>query len=266
MSKVILVTGASSGLGQSIASQLHHQGHIVYGTSRSPRTEFPFPMLIVDVTKEDSVLQAIQHIKKEQGQLNWLINNAGIGMASPTEQFEMSSAESVIDTNVLGLLRVTKAALPLMRQTAGGKIINISSIGSVVGLPFRGIYCASKAGVDMITESLRFEVTPLGLQACSVRAGDIQTNINANRIREYDAYDDTYKARFESTYKEIERDVEKGISADEVARRIIKIAHQNRLRPYYNIGKPIQRLAIVFKRLLPSSIFEWILKQYLNKF
>ena len=264
MSKVVLVTGASSGLGKALANQLHTMGHTVYGTSRKARQDCSYPMFVVDVREEPSVNRALDQIYKKHGRLDWLFNNAGIGMAAPLEQLNMQSAEAVIDTNILGLLRVTKAALPYLRQSGEGKVINISSIGAVVGLPFRGVYCASKAGVDLITESLRMEMIPFGVQACSVRAGDIQTNINQNRIREYNAQDATYKERFERMYKDIEKDVVHGIPAEEVARRIIRIAEKKKLRPYYNIGKFLQKLGIVIKRLTPSTFYEWSLKLYLD--
>jgi len=264
MSKVVLITGASSGLGHALATQLNRKGHIVYGTSRKAKSGFPYKMLQLDVRDEQSVKAAISSIHSEQGRIDWLFNNAGIGMAAPVEQLSISSAEAVIDTNILGVLRVTKAALPLLRRSTEGKIFNISSIGAVVGLPFRGVYCASKAGVDLISESLRLELEPFGVQSCSIRAGDIQTNINQSRIMEYNTQDPTYKERFERVYEGIEKDVVNGIPAEEVARRIIRIAEKRKLRPYYNIGKFMQKLGIVAKRLTPSSFYEWALKQYLD--
>jgi NAD(P)-dependent dehydrogenase (short-subunit alcohol dehydrogenase family) len=264
MSKVVLITGASSGLGKALATQLHEQGDTVYGTSRSDRNDFPYTMLKVDVLDEQSIHDAIAHIQQVHQHLDLLINNAGIGMAAPVEHLKVESAEAVFDTNVMGMLRVTRKALPLIRLSKKGRIINISSIGAVVGLPFRGVYCASKASVDLITESLRFELKPLGIQVCSVRAGDIQTNVNETRIKEYDAHDMAYKDRFERTYKSIEEDVINGMPVEEVARQIIKISTKKKLRPYYNIGKFTQRLGIIVKRLTPSSFYEWALSQYLN--
>jgi NAD(P)-dependent dehydrogenase (short-subunit alcohol dehydrogenase family) len=264
MSKVVLITGASSGLGQALAQQLHKEGHIVYGTSRQPAPGTPFRTLRMDVRDNQSVNHALQAIANEQGRLDWLFNNAGISIAAPVEQVKISSAETVIDTNVLGVLRVTKASLPLLRKSTAGKIINISSIGSVVGLPFRGIYCASKAGLDLLSDSLRLELEPFGIQSCTIRAGDIQTNINQSRIKEYDEHDDTYHHRFIRTYEKIEKEVEKGLTAEEAAQKIIKIARTKRLRPTYNIGKFMQKLGIVIKRLAPSNLYEWALKLYLH--
>lgn len=264
MPKIIFITGASSGLGRALAEQLHREGHIVYGTSRSKQAALPYRMLVMDVRDEDSVNHAINEVVAEHGRIDWLFNNAGVGMAAPAEQMQMSSAEKVMDTNVLGLLRVTKAVLPVMRQNGGGKIINISSIGSVVGLPFRGVYCASKASVDIITESLRLEVGHFGIQVCSIRAGDIRTNINRHRINEYDPGEEAYRERFEQTYQTIEKEVEKGISPQDAAQYIIRIAHKKQLRAHYNIGWAVQKLGIVVRRFAPYRFYEWALKQYLN--
>ncbi len=262
MSKVVLITGASSGLGQALARQLAEKGYLVYGTSRRPRESgLPYQMVAMDVQDEASVRQAVAAIVEKEGRLDAVINNAGIGIAGPLEQLHMENVERVLDTNVKGVLRVVQAALPHLRQSKG-RIVNISSIAALFGLPYRGAYCASKAAVDLITEALRMEMAAFGVQACSIHAGDIQTNINANRIRDYDPEDPTYKESFERAYADIDKDVNKGLPADEVARQVIRALESARLRRYYTIGKPLQRLSLLAKRLLPAPFFEKVILSY----
>lgn len=262
MSKVILITGASSGLGQALARQLAEKGHRVYGASRNPGPDnLPYQMIAMDVQDGNSVRRAVTIIVEKEGRLDAVVNNAGIGIAGPLEQLSMDNIEKVLDTNVKGAVRVIQAALPHLRQSRG-RVINISSIGALFGLPYRGIYCASKAAVDLITEALRMELAAHGVQACSIHAGDIQTNINANRIKDYDPEDPTYRESFERVYADIDKDVDKGLPAEEVARQVIQVLESPRLRPYYAIGKPLQRLSILAKRLLPAYLFEKIIRGY----
>lgn len=263
MSKVILITGASSGLGQALAKQLSQKGYIVYGTSRK-KTDTPanYQMLPMDVTQAQSVQAGIAQIIAEQGRLDILINNAGIGIAGPFEQLESASMEQALQTNFFGVVHTCQAAIPVMRRQNGGKIINISSIGALFGLPYRGVYCASKAAVDVLTESLRMELKAFNIQLCSIHAGDIQTNINANRIKNYDPKDLAYKASFEKVYAAIDADVDKGTPAEVVAAYVIRVLESRVMKRAYRVGKPMQKLSVVAKRILPATWFEKIILLY----
>ena len=262
MSKVILITGASSGLGLALAQQLAGKGHRVYGTSRRPQDAgLPYTMIAMDVQDGASVRSAIAAIVEKEGRLDAVINNAGIGIAGPLEQLSMEHIEKALDTNVKGVIRVIQAALPHLRRSKG-RVLNISSIGALFGLPYRGVYCASKSAVDLITEALRMELYAHGVEACSIHAGDIQTSINANRIKDYDPNDPTYKDSFEKVYADIDKDVENGLSAEEVARQVIRALESPRLRRYYTIGKPLQRLSVLARRLLPAFLFEKVIRGY----
>lgn len=262
MSKTILITGASSGLGQALAYELNEQGHTVFGTSRSPEgDQGNIRMLAMDVQQEASVKAAIQQVIDEAGQVDVVVNNAGIGIAGPLEESDMEEIERVMNTNVLGVIRVCRAVLPAMRKQGQGQIFTISSIGAKVGLPYRSIYCASKAAVDLITESLRLEVRRFGIQVTGIHAGDIQTNINASRIKTYRT-DGAYAGSFERAYQIIDQEVEEGMPARKVAKTIARRINRGRLHPFYAVGKPLQRLSLVLKRLLPSIWFERIIARY----
>lgn len=262
MSKVILITGASSGLGKALAQELSSQGHTVFGTSRSPKGDLGnVQMVAMDVRKESSVLSAVEEVITKAGRLDVVVNNAGIGIAGPLEESDMEEITQVMDTNVLGVIRVCRAVLPVMRKQGQGQIFTISSIGARVGLPYRSIYCASKAAVDQITESLRLEMRGFGVQVTGIHAGDIQTNINNNRIKRYNP-EGAYAASFERAYQIIDQEVEEGLPATEVAKMIARRINKGHLHPFYAIGKPLQRLSLILKRLLPGVWFERLIARY----
>ncbi len=262
MSKTILITGASSGLGYALARELDQQGYTVFGTSRKPREDWGgVRMLQMDVRDQLSVEQAVEQLLRESGSIDIAINNAGIGIAGPLEECDMEHVAQVLDTNVMGVIRVCKAVIPHMRQSGKGQIFTISSIGARVGLPYRSVYCASKSAVDLITESLRIETQRFGIQVIGIHAGDIQTNINAHRIKDYDP-EGPYAESFERAYAIIDQEVEEGKPAEEVARSIARLIGRRRLHPFYAIGKPLQRLSLFLKRLLPGIWFERIISRY----
>jgi len=260
----ILVTGASSGLGQAIARQLSRNGHRVFGTSRQPQLDgSEVEMLKMDLSDNDSIRRVVEQIRLAAGGIDALVNNAGIGIAGPMEEVGQADLQRAFDINTIGTVRVWQAVLPLMREQGHGKILNISSIGARVGLPFRGVYCASKASVDLMTEALRMEVKPYGIQVCCIHAGDIRTNINANRVQSY-RKDGPYRERYERVYDSISQEVEEGVSPQFVAARVAKLLQRKQLKPYYAIGKPLQRLSLFLKKLLPAQLFERLISSYAN--
>ena len=263
MADVVLITGASSGLGKALAELLSEKGYRVFGTSRKPSSEaLPYTMLPLDLSDSKSIQATVNTIMGREGHIDILINNAGIGIAGPLEQLQIKNVEQVLDTNVVGLLRVTQAVLPGMRQRRRGRIINISSIGSVVGLPYRGLYCASKAAVDMLSETLRLEVEPFGIEVCSVRAGDIRTAINQHRIMDFDPDSPAYADTFRQVAEAMNREVDQGMLPRAVAEQILDTLQRKSLPPTVAVGKWMQRTAIVAKRVLPGKWFESIIKSY----
>ncbi len=260
MSKVVLVTGASSGLGRALCEHLSERGYRVYGTSRKPGTHrVDFPLLTLDVTDPASIRGAVDQVLEEAGRIDVLINNAGVGMAAPLEKVPLEDAEQLFQINVFGMLRVSQAVLPHMRAAGVGMILNISSIGGTVGLPFRGIYCASKAAVDMLSETLRMEVGRFGIQVGSIPAGDMRTAIRDNWIGNYRGNDATYGREYGIVTQAVEADNTQGMEPRAVAARVEALIRSGRLPRATVVGKPLQRLAITAKRLLPASWFEKII-------
>ncbi|WP_345262836.1 SDR family oxidoreductase [Nibrella viscosa] len=263
MSKVILITGASTGLGESIATYLAQRGYTVYGTSRQgDGTGKPYAMLAMDVTSADSIQQGIEQIRQREGRLDVLINNAGLGIAAPIELLSLTDVQRVFDTNVSGVIRTIQAVLPMMRQQRSGLIINISSIAAEAGLPYRGAYSASKAALERLTEALRLEVAPFGIQACSIQPGGTRTDINKNRLRAEIPADSVYKATFDRTYELIDQSVSEGIDPavfGPLVESIIKAEHVQRL---YRVGKPLEKVSVLLKRILPVKVYERMIRKH----
>ena len=180
--RIILITGASSGIGKSCAEYLSKKGFIVFGTSRN--ASFPpkdiggkYPIMIkMDINDDDSIKNAIEYIIKEFGRIDVLINNAGYGIGGAIEDYTIEKVKEQFETNFFGQLRVCNSILPIMRNQQSGLIINISSIGGLLGLPFQGLYSATKFAIEGMTEALRMEVKEFGIKVVLVEPGDFKTS------------------------------------------------------------------------------------------
>src|SRR5258705_2586908 len=186
MSKTILITGASSGFGRDTAETLFRAGHTVYASMRGAAGKnreaaealrnLGIKTVELDVSDDASVEAGVKHVLAEAGKIDVLVNNAGMASVGVTEAFTAEQAKVVFDTNVIGLLRVTRAVLPSMRQPRDGLIINIGSVLGRVTFPFLGIYGASKFAVEALTDSLRYEVSQLGVEVVAVQPSAYPTN------------------------------------------------------------------------------------------
>jgi len=170
MSKVILITGGSSGIGKSIGEFLSQKGFVVYGTSRSPERypESKIKLVALDVSNMNSIDIAIKNIVKTEGKIDVLINNAGAGITGPIEEIPNEEIKRNFETNLFGPINVIKAVLPEMRQQNSGLIINVTSIAGYMGLPYRGIYSASKGALELITEAFRMEIKDFNIHMTNV--------------------------------------------------------------------------------------------------
>lgn len=264
---VVLITGASSGIGKACAEHLARRGYRVFGTSRRA----PFPptpplpgqpvMLQMDVTQDESVRQAVDFIVRETGRLDVVVNNAGFGLAGAVEDTPMEAAKSQLETNFFGVLCVCKAALPVMRAQGEGLIVNISSLGGIIALPFQALYSASKFAVEGLTEALRLEVRPFGIRVTLIEPGDMRTEFQAHRVR-VAAPGSAYELYAERTLEIAERDERTGGHPEAVAVLLERILRSPSPAPRYRVGPAFQRLAAVLKGILPDRLFEWALAKY----
>ena len=259
--KVVLITGASSGIGRACAIFLSRQGYRVYGTSRRAQPDgLPFTPLQMDVTGDASVQQAVQTILEQRGRIDVVVNNAGIGYGGAVEDTSIEEAQATLETNFFGALRVCRAVLPSMRAQAGGIIINVSSIGGLMGLPYQGLYSASKYALEGMSEALRMEVKRFGVHVVLLEPGDIHTEFTANRRRTRSAEaDSVYHAAYVRALAKIESDERSGVKPELVARTVARIIATPVPRMRYIVGPFYEKLAVMVKRLVPDALFERIM-------
>lgn len=264
MSKVVLITGASSGIGKSIANYLSQKGYIVYGTSRNPQnTEvLPFKMVSLDVLKKETIDIAIQQIKKNEGKIDVLINNAGMGITGPIEDTPTDEMRRVFDTNFFGAIDVMKAVLPIMRAQKSGMIINVTSIAGYMGLPFRGIYSATKGALELVTEATNMEVQQFGIHVVNVAPGDFSTNIAAGRYHTPVFESSAYKKSYQENLDLMNSHVSTGKNPEEMAIKIYDIINTKNPKIHYKVGKFMEKFSIVLKRILPDTIYQKLLMNH----
>ena len=212
MGKVVLITGGSSGIGKSIGDYLQQNGYVVYGTSRNSSRVLDslFPLVDLDVRNTESISKAIAKVIAITGRLDIVINNAGVGITGPIEEIPSQEIKNNFETNFFGPIEVMKAVLPQMRTQKSGLIINITSIAGYMGLPYRGIYSASKGALELITESLSMEVKPLGINITNVAPGDYATNIAAGRFHAPVIKGSEYENSYGATLKMMNDQVDSG--------------------------------------------------------
>ena len=210
---IALVTGASSGIGQACANQLAGSGFRVYGTSRhSSFRPASFEPLVMDVTSDESVRNGVARIVGEHARIDCVVNSAGYGLGGSIEDSSLEEARQQFDTNLFGVLRVCREVLPSMRQQRTGVIINISSLAGLFGLPFQGLYSASKFALEGLTESLRLETRAFGIFVVLVEPGDVRTAITNNRVFARSAMHSAYAARCHGAMTIAANDEARGIS------------------------------------------------------
>jgi len=264
MPQVVLVTGASSGLGKAIADHLFHSGYTVYGTSRKPADSgLPWNMLVMDVSNRQSVRTAVEQILAKEKLIDVLVNNAGMGIGGAIERCSIEEIHRQFDVNFFGLVNVTQEVLPYMRAKKSGKIINFSSVGGLMGLPFQGYYSASKFAVEGFSEALAMELKPFGIQVAVVNPGDFQTGFTASRIQAAAENEDSpYKMYYDRALAVIEKDENGGENPQKVARLIDKIIRSKNPKFRNLVGRFDQRLMARIKPLLPHKLTGWILRDH----
>ncbi len=261
---VVLITGASSGIGLMCARHLQQRGYRVYGTSRRPAAQSqPFTLIEMDVDDEASVQRGIEHITADAGRLDVVVNNAGYPLIGAVEDTSISEARAQFETNFFGALRVCRAALPIMRAQRAGRIVNISSMASTIGVPFYGVYSASKAALESATDALRIEVAPFGVKVILIQPGDFHTSVaNYRRRAEQSRDHSAYREACETVALAMERDEIKGGSPEPVAYLLEHILASRSPRPRYRVGPWLEQLAVIAKPNLPGKLFDWIVRQF----
>jgi len=271
--RVVLVTGASSGFGKACALHLDQNGYRVYGTSRSadfdqqPVADTPgedsFKIIPMDVREASSVTRGVSHILKKEGRIDVVVNNAGIATAGAIEEVAMTEVQNQFETNFFGAIRVCQAVLPQMRKQKSGCVINISSIGGVMGIPFQGAYSASKFALEGMSEALRIEVKPFNIHVVLIEPGDFKTDITNNRIMAKGFHENSvYADQLNTALPLMEKEERNGAAPHKLALLVEKIINLPNPKVRYTIGKLEQRFSTLYKRWAPSLMFERSFMKY----
>ena len=253
---IALVTGASSGIGKATAERLSAAGYTVYGTSRRGAQQGrSFQMLSLDVTREESVTAAVNELLRREGRIDLLVNNAGFGVApAGAEESSIEQARSIFETNFFGIVRMTRAVVPQMRQQGHGRIINIGSVLGFLPMPYGALYSATKHAVEGYSESLDHELRTRGIRVSVVEPAYTRTAFDAN-LMEPDAPLDEYRENRAAMILQMQSAIEKGDDPAVVADVVLQAASAARPKLRYTAGSVAGKLRLL-RRFAPASLVD----------
>jgi NAD(P)-dependent dehydrogenase (short-subunit alcohol dehydrogenase family) len=261
---VVLVTGASTGIGKACAEYLGAKGFRVYGTSRNapadPTRSGSYRMLRMDVTDSGSIRAAIERILLETGRIGAVFNNAGVHSVGPLEDIPVEEIEKSYQTNCLGPMRVCKVLVPVFRAQGGGRIINMSSLAGTLAVPFQSAYSGSKFALEGMTGALRAEVRGFGIAVSLINPGDIRHQ----DCHGMTAASQAYEPCFSNAMKVAWDDEEKGYPPERIGPLVERILTCRKPRLRYYFGQAGQSSMMLLKRILPERVSELFIASYYN--
>lgn len=266
--QVVLITGCSSGIGRALALEFHARGHRVFATARklTSLTELETAGMEIrqlDVTNSQSIRSAVNSVVQETGRLDIVVNNAGILVVGPLAEIPIDDFRAEFETNVTGALAVVQAAVVHMHRQGGGRIVNVGSVSAELATPFSGAYCASKAALHTLTDVLRIELEPFGIETILVAPGAVKSSIDTGARR----YAEKYRSA-ESIYhpvsKQIERRAgasqERPMTAEAFARRFVQMVTAAKAPRMVRIGREAWIFPVV-KAGLPAGTRDRLLSR-----
>jgi len=253
---VVLVTGASAGIGQACADRLHAGGWTVVGASRRGTSSGGWEGLVMDVDADESVRAGVAGVLARHGRIDAVVASAGWGVAGAVEHTAVDEAKAQLETNFWGVTRVVQAVLPAMRAQGGGRLVLISSIGGIVAIPFQAFYSASKFALEGMAEALAYEVAPFRVAVTLVEPGNVRTDFTANRRMAAASGDDAYGEALARAVGVMERDEANGVAPEVVARAVGAVLAARNPPRRVSVGRAGERVGILAKRLLPFRLFE----------
>jgi len=273
-SKTVLITGATAGIGRTTALHLAQLGHHVIASGRkllelarlaADAKGLPGALDVValDVTQAASIAAAVEAVARLTGArgLDVLINNAGFGVLGPTSEISDAEMRRQYETNVFGLMNVTRAFLPGMRARRAGRIINVSSMGGRITLPYFGVYNSTKYAVESLSDALRYELRPFGIDVALIEPGVIRTNFEATAVSALDGFAATPYARSLANYQRMSKSADRFASDPiVVARGIARAVGARRAAARY-VTPRVTSLALWLSQLLPTSVWDWAMRR-----
>ncbi len=263
MNKIIIVTGASSGFGKSIAERLAEHGHTVYGICRREMEHNKINYRQGDIRDVERIAQITKEIFEKEGRIDVLINNAGMGLGGALELTSWEEIKLQMETNFYGCVNVCQKVLPYMRQQRRGRIINFSSIAGIEGIPYQGFYSCSKFAIEGFSETLAAEVKRFGIAVSLVEPGDFATGFTAVRVNsEATLKDPDYGPVFARARERFEKEEIGGLKPDYMAKKVEQIVNARRPRLRYCVANFEQKLSVLLKRVIPGNWNVAILRSY----
>ena len=255
MNRIVVITGASSGIGLAKAKQFLQAGWTVYNLSRHAGKETGCIHLATDVSDSESVRAAFARIQRERGQIDVLVNNAGFGISGAAAFTDTAEAQRLFEVNFFGQQRCIQAALPLLRQN-GGRIVNVSSVAALFAIPFQAFYSAGKSATNALTLALDNELRPFGIRAVAVMPGDVATGFTSARQKSA-VGEDVYGGAIARSVAVMERDEKNGMPPEQIARAIYRAATEKNPKPLRTVGLQYQFFAFLFK-ILPTRAINFL--------
>lgn len=253
--RIVVITGASKGIGKAAAAAFSHTGDRVYNLSRSGETTENAVHIPCDVTQEAQCKQAIDAVLHEVGRIDVLLLNAGFGISGPIETTEIEQAQKQFDVCLFGAIRVLKAALPAMRKSRG-TVLFTSSVAAVTPIPYQAFYSAAKAAINSVVMALRNELKGTGIRVAAVLPGDVKTDFTAMREKN-PVNADLYPNEVKSVSK-MEHDEQHGMSPERIAKRFVQLSKQRNPKPFCSVGIAYSAVCVLIK-LLPARFANWVL-------
>ena len=272
MKKVILLTGASSGIGYQTAESLAKEGHIVYGAARriekmEDLKQFGVKSIYLDITDENSIKNAVDTIIGNEGRIDVLINNAGYGSFGAVEDVEINEARRQFEVNLFGIARLVQLVLPHMRKQKEGRIINVSSMGGRLTTYFGAWYHATKYALEAFSDALRMEVSDFGIDVSLIEPGGIKTDwgIIASDKLEKSAKGGAYEKEAIKTAKGMKKQYSGNLLSNPIVitKAISKAVNSNRPKARYLIGFMAKPL-VFLHTILPTKVFDKIMKKLMG--
>lgn len=268
-SRVVLITGATSGFGLECARLLRQQGYRVYGTTTDPaettgRNPYgEFQLIHMNVHDDELVNAGVMAVIGRADRIDIVLNNAGFGVVGAIEDTSSAEAHAQLEPNFFGVHRVCRAVLPHMRAQRYGYIVNMSSLGGEVGLPFQGLYSAAKFAIEGYSEALRIEVKPFGIRVAMIEPADFNTGFVKNRTLVAAANASSpYDTRFRAAIGKSDRDTASNTSVDTVAHAFLRIIEQGHPKLRHAVGPFLPCFAVSIKRFGPAWLFERLMTAY----
>ena len=263
MSKIVFLTGGSSGIGLQTALALKNAGCTVYEMSRKDADHPGIFHLSGDVTKPETIRAAVDAVLEKEGRIDILVNNAGFGISGAIEFTTPEEARKQMDVNFFGMVNVCAAVLPHMRAAGAGRIVNLSSVAAPIAIPFQAFYSASKAAINAYSQALANEVRPYGVTVCAVMPGDIRTGFTAAREKQARG-DEAYGGRIARSVAKMEHDEQTGMDPAKAGAYIAGLALRRSVKPLYAI-RADYKFFVMLSRLLPVRTLSWLVYQLYAK-